>query len=189
MPHSCPRVRTPGCSGQRGQPRGCIQVPPHRPIRGMVVFPGLCPDLTCLFLPQASACWPSAMRCSLKRSLTAALAASFVLLLLLLRGGSWQEQDPLQVSPPPVMSHWRGHWSILHPCLTHMDPNPSSAPFPAPYHPQTAALPSPLPGLTLCTWASPDPGAGRGRTGAPLHFWVHLLSFPLAHGCPWCPGV
>ncbi|XP_010284863.1 PREDICTED: LOW QUALITY PROTEIN: alpha-1,3-mannosyl-glycoprotein 4-beta-N-acetylglucosaminyltransferase C-like [Phaethon lepturus] len=36
------------------------------------------------------------MRCSLKRSLTAALAASF-LLLLLLHGGSRQEQDPLEV--------------------------------------------------------------------------------------------
>ncbi|XP_068275342.1 alpha-1,6-mannosyl-glycoprotein 4-beta-N-acetylglucosaminyltransferase-like [Nyctibius grandis] len=37
------------------------------------------------------------MRCSLKRSLTAALAASFLLLLLLLHGGSRQEQDPLEV--------------------------------------------------------------------------------------------
>ncbi|XP_049687743.1 alpha-1,6-mannosyl-glycoprotein 4-beta-N-acetylglucosaminyltransferase-like isoform X1 [Accipiter gentilis] len=49
--------------------------------------------------PKASACWPGAMRWSLKRSVTAALAASFLflLLLLLLQGGSWQEQDPLEV--------------------------------------------------------------------------------------------
>ncbi|XP_009992602.1 PREDICTED: alpha-1,3-mannosyl-glycoprotein 4-beta-N-acetylglucosaminyltransferase C-like [Chaetura pelagica] len=38
------------------------------------------------------------MRCSLRRSLTAALAASFLLLLfLLLHGGTRQEQDPLEV--------------------------------------------------------------------------------------------
>ncbi|XP_066191890.1 alpha-1,6-mannosyl-glycoprotein 4-beta-N-acetylglucosaminyltransferase-like isoform X1 [Sylvia atricapilla] len=36
------------------------------------------------------------MRCSLKRSLTVLLAASF-LLVLLLHGGSWQKQDPLEV--------------------------------------------------------------------------------------------
>ncbi|XP_074750098.1 alpha-1,6-mannosyl-glycoprotein 4-beta-N-acetylglucosaminyltransferase isoform X3 [Strix uralensis] len=47
---------------------------------------------------QASACRPGAMRCSLKRYLTAALTASFLLLLLfLLHGGSQQEQDPLEV--------------------------------------------------------------------------------------------
>ncbi|XP_032566342.1 alpha-1,6-mannosyl-glycoprotein 4-beta-N-acetylglucosaminyltransferase-like isoform X1 [Chiroxiphia lanceolata] len=40
---------------------------------------------------------PGAMRCSLKRCLTAMLAASFLLLLLLLHGGSQQEQDPLEV--------------------------------------------------------------------------------------------
>ncbi|XP_061869374.1 alpha-1,6-mannosyl-glycoprotein 4-beta-N-acetylglucosaminyltransferase-like isoform X2 [Colius striatus] len=40
---------------------------------------------------------PGAMRCSLKRSLTAALAASFLLLLFFLHGGRWQEQDPLEV--------------------------------------------------------------------------------------------
>lgn len=37
------------------------------------------------------------MRCSLKRSLTVLLAVSFLLLLLLLHGSSWQEQDPLEV--------------------------------------------------------------------------------------------
>ncbi|KAM9217495.1 LOW QUALITY PROTEIN: alpha-1,6-mannosyl-glycoprotein 4-beta-N-acetylglucosaminyltransferase-like [Leptosomus discolor] len=48
-------------------------------------------------LMDASGCQPCAMR-SLKCSLTAGLAASFLLLLLLLlHGDSWQEQDPLEV--------------------------------------------------------------------------------------------
>lgn len=91
------------------------------------------------------------MRCSLKRSLTALLGASFLLLLLLLHGDSQQEQDPLEVSPQPVMSHWRGHWSILYPFLPHPDANLSSALFPAPCHPQPPALPF-LPGVSLGSW-------------------------------------
>ncbi|KAM9369489.1 alpha-1,6-mannosyl-glycoprotein 4-beta-N-acetylglucosaminyltransferase-like [Phaethornis superciliosus] len=51
-------------------------------------------------LPEASVCWPRAMRCSLKRFLTAVLTASFLfLLLLLLHGDIQEEQDPLEVEP------------------------------------------------------------------------------------------
>jgi len=180
---------TPGCWGRRGQPRGCTQVlPPSRPW-------WLCPDLTCPSLPQASACWPGAMRCSLKRSVTAALAASFLLLLLLLHGGSWKEEDPLEVSPPPVTSRWRGRWSILHPPLPHTNPNPGSAPFPAPWHPQTPALPSSLPEVALHTWVSPDPGAGRSGQGFPLISGALLALPPCSHasmvlwGLTWLPAA
>lgn len=163
----------------------------------MVVFPGLCPDLMCPFLPQASACWPGAMRWSLKRSVTAALAASFLflLLLLLLQGGSWQEQDPLEVSPPPVMSHWRGHWSILRPHLPHTDPHPSSAPFPAPYHLQTPALYS-LPGVALCTWASPPVQKLGGQDRGSLSFLGPPVVIPpcslvsiVLWGLTWLPAA
>lgn len=173
MPRGHPRVHSSGALGRGLSPRGASR---------RWWFSLGC-TLTCPFLPQASACWPRAMRCSLKRSLTALLAASFLLLLLILYGGSRQEQDPLQVSPPPVMSCWRGHWSILHPCLPHKNPNPSSAPFPAPYHPQSPALPSPPPGLP-CAPGPPQSRSWEGRTGAPTHFWV-----PLAHACPWYSGV
>lgn len=108
------------------------------------------------------------MRCSLKRSLTVLLAASFLLLLLLLHGGSWQEQDPLEVSHQPVMSHWRGHWSILYPFLPHMDPNLSSALFPAPCHPQPPPLPSPLLEVALGSCTPLNPGVGRAGQGLPF---------------------
>lgn len=156
MPRGRPGVHSPGALGRGLSPRGASR---------RWWFSLGC-TLTCPFLPQASACWPRAMRCSLKRSLTALLAASFLLLLLILYGGSRQEQDPLQVSPSPVMSCWRGHWSILHPCLPHKNPNPSSAPFPAPYHPQSPALPSPPPGVALCTWASPIQELGGQDRGS-----------------------
>lgn len=107
----------PACSvqdGGRSRGWGHCLVP-------VVPVLGSCCALICLFLPQASAGWPGAMRCSPKRCLTAALTAFVLLLLfLLLHRGSWQEQEPLEVSPAPVSSHWRGGLGCppLHiPCL------------------------------------------------------------------------
>lgn len=166
--------------GAGGQSQGCTQVLSPCPIQGAVAFPGLCPDTSPLARPQPA----GAMRCSLKRSLTVLLAVSF-LLLLLLHGSSRQEQDPLEVSAQPETSHWRGWWSILYPFLPRMNPNLSSALFPAPCHPNTPPR-SPLPRAALGRWTPLNPGAGRAGQGLPFAFGSLSCHPPLLTGALGC---
>lgn len=153
----------PACSEQDGgRSRGwghCL-VP-------VVPVLGSCCALICLFLPQASVGWPGAMRCSPKRCLTAALTAFVLLLLfLLLHRGSWQEQEPLEVSPAPVSSHWRGELGCppVHiPCL----PAPYGSSRLVLFPPLSRGIPSSASLMLLCTLgAAPGQDLGGQDLGA-----------------------
>lgn len=172
----------PACSvqdGGRSRGWGHCLVP-------VVPVLGSCCALICLFLPQASAGWPGAMRCSLKRCLTAALTAFVLLLLfLLLHRGSWQEQEPLEVSPAPVSSHWRGELGCppLHiPCPVWIL-TAGSAPSLVLWHPQLCFLPSLV---LLCTLgAAPEQDLGGLDLGA---LPCPLLPPPRVHAAVSTPG-
>ncbi|XP_005140864.3 alpha-1,6-mannosyl-glycoprotein 4-beta-N-acetylglucosaminyltransferase-like isoform X2 [Melopsittacus undulatus] len=83
-------------------PEVSVTAPEGRPDPKSLPLCVRCLRFACLQLRALCGCCgvsgvPGAMRCSLKRSLSAALAASFLLLLLFLYGGSRQEQDPPEV--------------------------------------------------------------------------------------------